>query len=301
MNRIKGFITLVRSKQWVKNIFVILPFLFVANEVKVSDFLIGIQMLAIFVLASASVYCFNDFYDAEKDKSENRRNRPLVMGTVQPIEAQILSALLFFCSLALCLLVATEPAYCLFIIALYVSINFVYSKYELKRQSSIGLMIVALGFPLRFLFGTVFLNLDVSYWALIMLLYLSLFLLAGKRFSRSNLISKESFTENHQNVGGNFRSENEFWRNTFLILGAASISSYLAFLADSKTQSHWGDSISMFSVIPYSIFVLTYFEYVVKQKHEGDSTENIINNLGFLALGAIWTLIMLVARLNQIH
>lgn len=299
MNKTKSLIALTRPKQWVKNVFVILPFLFIANDVGVRDLLLGFQMVLIFGLASSSVYCFNDIYDATIDKLENRTHRPIAMGRVSTREAQILSVFLFLCSFALCLKLAPNTSYSVSIILFYISINFLYSKFELKQYSSVGLMIVASGFPLRFLFGTVFLELEISYWALIMLLYLSLYLLAGKRLSRKTQHRNQSKEEIYRIVREQSNGESDFWKSMLIILGAASISSYLAFLADSKTQEHWGSSISLFSVVPYSLFVLSYYEGVVKQKQLGDSTENIITNLNFLALGLVWCLIMLVARLSQ--
>jgi 4-hydroxybenzoate polyprenyltransferase len=299
MSKTRSFIALIRPKQWVKNVFVILPFLFIASEISFSDLITGIQMLAIFILAASSVYCFNDVYDAPKDRLENRKYRPIAMGSIRPLEAQIFSTILFLSSITLCFELSTQPLYCASIIGFYVFINFIYSKYGLKKHSSIGLMIVASGFPLRFLFGTIFLNLDISYWALIMLFYLSLFLLAGKRLSRANQIANQTQYASAQGEIKDSKLETEFWKNILLILGAASISSYLAFLADNKTQQHWGNSISMFSVVPYSIFILNYFEFVMRQESEGDSTENITNNAGFLILGIFWGIIMVVSRLNQ--
>jgi 4-hydroxybenzoate polyprenyltransferase len=301
MTKAKSLIALTRPKQWIKNIFVILPFLFIANDIASHDLILGFQMVLIFALASSSVYCFNDIYDAALDKSENRMHRPIAMGRVSPREAKVLSFLLMSSSIALCLNLAPNPSQSLIILFFYISINFVYSKFELKKYSSVGLMIVASGFPLRFLFGTVFLNLEISYWALIMLLYLSLFLLAGKRLSRRNQRTKQRNDEINRNPQENLEAERDFWNSIFVILGAASIASYLAFLADGKTQEHWGSSISLFSVVPYSIFVLNYFENVVKQKQLGDATENIATNLSFLALGSVWCLIMLAARLSQLQ
>ena len=301
MNKTKSLIALTRPKQWVKNVFVILPFLFIANGVGFRDLILGFQMVLIFALASSSVYCINDIYDAAIDKSENRTHRPIAMGRVSTHEAQILSVILFLCSVALCLNLAPNPSYSLLIILFYISINFLYSRFKLKQYSSIGLMIVASGFPLRFLFGTVFLELEISYWALIMLLYLSLFLLAGKRLSRRTQHRNQNNDEIYRIAQEHPDGESDFWKSILIILGAASISSYLAFLADGKTQEHWGSSISLFSVVPYSLFVLNYFEGVVKQKQLGDSTENITTNLSFLAFGSVWCFIMLVARLSQLQ
>jgi hypothetical protein len=157
-------------------------------------------------------------------------------------------------------------------------------------------MIVASGFPLRFLFGTVFLGLEISYWALIMLLYLSLYLLAGKRLSRNLRMDLDT----DQAAVNQLELQRDFWKSTFTVLGAVSISSYLAFLADSSTQLHWGNSIVLFSVVPYSVFILSYFELVINQRHSGDATENLTSNVSFLALGFLWICIMYASRHSQL-
>ena len=59
----KDLLRLIRPKQWLKNIFVLLRLFFGGNLLNLHDVGATLAAVAAFSLAASSIYCFNDIID----------------------------------------------------------------------------------------------------------------------------------------------------------------------------------------------------------------------------------------------
>ena len=94
--KFKGFIQLLRPRQWIKNLFLFAALLFSRNIDKPAYILSAFYAFLCFCMASSAVYIFNDLHDIEKDRRHpKKRKRPLAAGIINKREAQVLIIIMF--------------------------------------------------------------------------------------------------------------------------------------------------------------------------------------------------------------
>lgn len=174
----RALITLLRPRQWIKNIFVLAPLIFAGRYTDIDAVITVLAAVALFSLAASAVYIVNDLRDMEADRRHPQKahSRPLASGAVSPRQAIVLLMVLYGLLLAGWALL---PAIGVPILA-YLLLNLAYSYY-LKHQPVLDVFCVALGFVLRVYAGAAVLALPLSPWMFVTTLSLALFLATIKR------------------------------------------------------------------------------------------------------------------------
>ncbi|HZE68539.1 MAG TPA: decaprenyl-phosphate phosphoribosyltransferase [Pyrinomonadaceae bacterium] len=169
---------LLRPREWVKNGFVFVGLLF-ANAWHQPQLRLRVLIAAAaFCLVASGVYIFNDLFDREQDRNDARKkSRPLAAGRVSAGTAVILLIVLWILSFGLALLASRTV---LGILLLYIVLNVAYSV-RLKDVVLLDVFIIAAGFMLRILAGTVGVGIPPSQWLLLCGLMIALFLGFTKR------------------------------------------------------------------------------------------------------------------------
>ncbi len=174
---------LIRPHQWIKNGFVFVGVIFGhawTDPRLVADTL---MLFAAFCLVSSAVYVMNDLADREADRMHPvKRSRPLARGEIGAGKALALCIVLALAGMGLAALVSWTA---LSIAAAYVVLNMAYSA-GLKHVAILDVFIIAAGFMLRILAGTLGIGIGPSKWLLLCGLMLTLFLGFCKR--RAELI-----------------------------------------------------------------------------------------------------------------
>ncbi len=192
---LKHMFKLIRPKQWVKNIFVLVPLIFSKTFTHPMSVIEAFAALFCFVLASSSVYILNDIIDIEKDKlHETKRLRPLAAGEVPKHTAALVMVVLFIAAIALAFVLNTNVVLC---ILAYVVLNIFYSLY-LKKVAIVDIMIISLGFVIRVITGAAAIDVYISSWVLACAFFISLCLAAGKR--KSEKASLQGNSKSHRRV-----------------------------------------------------------------------------------------------------
>lgn len=178
MNSVKDLWRMLRPRQWVKNGFVFVGLLF-ANAWHQSPLRWRVLATAgAFCLVASGVYIFNDLFDLDQDRNDVRKkNRPLAAGRVSSGSAVILLIALWILSFGLGVLASRRV---LAILIIYVVLNAAYSL-RLKEVVLLDVFIIAAGFMLRILAGTVGVGIPPSQWLLLCGLMIALFLGFAKR------------------------------------------------------------------------------------------------------------------------
>lgn len=177
---LKNLIVSMRPKQWPKNFFVLAALVFAKEFFNPSSVGWALLALAIFCLASSSVYMINDVCDLEADREHpSKKHRPLAAGRIS--RTALLSSGLISLALALGASFLLSTFFTL-TLASYVLLNFLYSLW-LKRLIFIDVMSVAAGFVLRVVAGALAINVPFSVWLILCTFFLTLFLAIGKRKS----------------------------------------------------------------------------------------------------------------------
>ncbi|HYF75140.1 MAG TPA: UbiA family prenyltransferase, partial [Candidatus Nitrosocosmicus sp.] len=144
--KLKGFIQLLRPKQWIKNLFLFAALLFSRNIDKPPYIIAAVYAFLCFCITSSTVYIFNDMLDIEKDRNHPRKmKRPLAAGIISKDEALAVMAVMLPASLVLSFGLNSSFG---MIVLIYLLNNLLYTLY-VKHLVILDVMSIALGFILR--------------------------------------------------------------------------------------------------------------------------------------------------------
>jgi len=178
MTTFPAYVRLMRPHQWVKNGFVLVGLIFghgFASPVLLAK--AGV-LFAAFCMVSSGVYVMNDIYDRKADLAHpQKRHRPVARGLVPAGNALGLALGLVAAGLALASWVSPVA---LGLAACYVVLNVGYSA-GLKHVAFLDVLLIASGFMLRILAGTLGLDIAPSHWLLLCGLMVTVFLGFSKR------------------------------------------------------------------------------------------------------------------------
>jgi 4-hydroxybenzoate polyprenyltransferase len=175
-----AMLRLMRPHQWLKNGFVFVGLLFghVWNQAETIQAVL--MATAAFCLVSSAIYVINDLTDREADRLHpKKRHRPLAAGLVSPGQAIILALL---CAVGGLILAYAASVNAFVIVLVYALLNMAYS-WHLKQVVILDVFIIAAGFMLRILAGTIGVGIPPSSWLLLTGLMVTLFLGFAKRRS----------------------------------------------------------------------------------------------------------------------
>jgi len=176
----RGYVAAVRPRHWLKNILVFLP---LAAAHRLYDPLLLAAALAAFVafsLAASSIYLFNDLRDLAADRAHpQKRSRPLAAGLIGKAGSRTASALLLLAALGLG--AALGPEF-VAVIALYYLAMVIYTL-GAKGVPILDVLILACGYALRVVAGSVATGLIWSPWLTAFCVFLFLSLALIKRYA----------------------------------------------------------------------------------------------------------------------
>ena len=180
MSTLGAYAALARPAQWIKNGFVLVGLLF--GHGWKDPLLLGgsIACFLGFCLVSSAVYVFNDVMDRHADRAHpDKRARPVASGAIDVGAALVFAGVLVLAGLAFAGLASMTAV---ILIMLYVALNLGYSL-GLKHVVVLDVFIIAAGFMLRILTGTLGVGIEPSRWLLFCGFMLTLFLGFAKRRS----------------------------------------------------------------------------------------------------------------------
>jgi 4-hydroxybenzoate polyprenyltransferase len=277
---IRALAALMRPHQWLKNVFVFAGLLFSqtwSNGPLVQRILLA---FAAFCCISSLVYILNDWRDRASDALHpSKRRRPLASGAVSVPAALVLAGLLFIAGLWL----AAGNRVLLLLLGLYVALNLAYS-WRLKHVPVVDVSIIASGFMLRLLAGTLAVGIPPSRWLLLTGLFIALFLGFSKR-------KAESFHDeaNQRAVMADYPSDllNTFMATTM----TATIITYSLYATSPETQAQHGERLVY--TVPVVIFGLLRYTYQVHKGRGEDVARDLLRDPWILLALAVWLLLFL--------
>ena len=193
--RLGGLVASMRPRQWIKNLACFAGLIFSGHLFDAEALGRAAWAFAGFCLASSSIYLINDVCDRRSDAANpKKRSRPIASGRVSVAWALATSAALAASALGSSLLLTPG---CSAALLTYLVMNLAYSI-RLKHTVLLDVMIIAIGFVLRILYGAFAVSVPPTPWIVLCMFFLALFLGFSKR--RSELIRFEGGDAGHRPV-----------------------------------------------------------------------------------------------------
>jgi 4-hydroxybenzoate polyprenyltransferase len=190
-SRIAVYLRLIRVSNWIKNLFVFVPWLFAKQMFEQGSTQKIIIAFFAFCFISSFVYVLNDRFDIENDRSHPvKKFRPIASGEITLGASNFLMGILFLISFALAYQIGLKFA---LILLTYSVLNFFYSI-MLKQIVIVDIFTIAAGFVLRIAAGAVAVDVIISKWLLLTTMFISLFLAIMKRRAELTLLSGDKST-----------------------------------------------------------------------------------------------------------
>jgi len=292
----KNLIRLIRPKQWIKNLIVLLPVFFGGALLHPSAIYAGLITTLSFSFAASSIYCLNDIIDIEDDKHHPIKcNRPLASGAISIPQGYTLMVLMLILSMASTFLLYDHQPETAGVIAFYWLLNIGYCL-KLKQYAIIDVCIVAFGFVLRVLAGGISTSIHLSKWIVLMTFLLMLFLSFAKR--RDDVVRMNE--TGHAPRQNTIRYNLTFINQAITITSSVTLVCYIMYTVSPETIQNFHTDYLYLTSVFVLVGLLRYIQIAVVDKKSGDPTKVILRDrftqLIVLAFGLAFLFIIYVLR-----
>ena len=271
----------MRPRQWTKNGVVLAGVVFAREMGRPDALLRAVLGMLVFCVLSGAVYLANDLLDLEKDRLHpTKRRRPLASGRL-PVEVGIIAS-------GVLVLVGLLTAFALSggflaVAAGYLALQAAYIGL-LKHLVILDVMALAAGFVLRAVAGAVVVDVPISPWLYVCAMLLALFLALGKRRQELVLLSGDAAVHRPSLDQYSVRLLDQLVQ----VVTTSLVFAYMlyTFSAENLPRNH-----AMMLTIPFVLYGLFRYLYLVHERGEGGSPEEILlRDRPTLACVVLWGL-----------
>ncbi|HEY6095109.1 MAG TPA: decaprenyl-phosphate phosphoribosyltransferase [Gallionellaceae bacterium] len=292
MKTLVSLLRLMRPHQWIKNAFVFTGLLFGHawhDPALVTKVLLA---FAAFCLISSTIYILNDIIDVEQDRHHpKKRLRPLPSGQLSVTLAAGVAVLLGLTSLALAIAASMIVVW---IVLGYAVMNVAYSLY-LKHVVILDVFIIATGFMLRILAGTLGVGVPPSQWLLLCGLMVTLFLGFTKR--RAEILALSEDKAAHRKVLEHYSPV--LLDKMIVVTASGLIMSYSLYTMNPDTIRIHGTANLIYTV-PFVMYgVFRYIYLLHHQARGGDTAKDLVRDPHLLIVVVGWlaaTMLLITSR-----
>lgn len=261
----------MRPKQWTKNAIIFAPLIFSQNFLKTPLVLETFLAFAVFCALSGAVYIINDLLDIEQDRKHPLKcKRPLASGLLKPRTA-VLFLISLLSSSAFCAVSLLNRQFVI-IAAGYLVLQICYSAW-LKHVVIIDVFCIASGFLLRVAAGAVAIDVTFSTWLFFCTILLALFLALSKR--RHELVLLEDGAAEHRRIL--YEYSTGLLDQMISIVTTATLIAYILYTVSAETVAKFGSDKLKYT-IPFVLYGIFRYLYLIYQKNEGGSPETALLN-----------------------
>ncbi len=272
-----------RPKQWLKNVLVFAAPGAAGVLDEGDNLALTVIAFVSFCFAASGIYIWNDLLDVEADRRHpTKRNRPIASGELSIGVAR--AAGIAFPIIALVLAAATGRWQTVAVVATYIVITIAYTLW-LKRVPVVDVVTVAAGFVLRAAAGAVAVDVPMSRWFILCIMFGSLFIVVGKRYAELNELGDDAGTRATLEV----YSLNYLRMVLAVSLGGVLISYCVwAFETSAASTSDW--PFYELSIVPMLMALMRYL--LVLEEGGGAAPEEVFTSDRLLVvLGFCWVVV----------
>jgi 4-hydroxybenzoate polyprenyltransferase len=283
--KVKQYLQLLRVHHWIKNALIFIPLFFSSNLLKTS-LISGIVLGFIcFSLLSSIVYIINDIRDIEKDRLHNTKcRRPLASGEITVPHAIVILIILSILLIVLLIMLRIQGTHLynlksIGLLLLYTVLNIAYS-WGLKNIPIVDVTILASGYIIRVLFGSVIIGVNISVWLYLVITLGAYYMGLGKR--RNEITANEMKTR----AVMKFYSHNFLDKNMY-VCQALCVVFYALWSIDSVTVERFHTSAFVYT-IPVILIIFLKYSLNIETDTDGDPTSVLLGDKVLLSLCGIY-------------
>lgn len=264
--RLPALIRAMRPLQWTKSSLVFAPLLFDRKVFELGSFARCVAAAAIFCVISGAIYLLNDVRDIEADRLHPRKRfRPIAAGEIS--ERTATSAAIGFFAIGLIGALAIRPPFTLVIVG-YIVLMVAYNNW-LKELVILDVFAIATGFVLRAAGGAVAIAVPISPWLYVCTMLGALFIGFGKR--RNELDTLDGLATKHRSSLSLYSLQ--LLDQIIAIISSAILMAYSLYTFDA---SNVPNNHAMMLTIPFVMYALFRYLYLIYQKKQGGSPEVLL-------------------------
>ena len=266
-----------RPNQWIKNLVVFIPVLFSFNEswtfkeydLVISLFVNAILSFGAFTFIAIAIYFINDVLDKKNDlKHPIKKQRPIASGELSisvAIYSSIVCVVIAF-SISLIINLILLIAVCAYFLLM------TFYSYKLKEILFLDIFSIALGFVIRVVAGAIAIDVPVSIWLCLCMLFGALFIAVSKRFSEiwtndQNFLYQRLVLERYSKLSK---------KNSIIILAVVMSITLILYILYTLSASNLPDNNAMMLTVPLVIAGMGRYFYLVINSHLGEKPEIIV-------------------------
>jgi decaprenyl-phosphate phosphoribosyltransferase len=292
----KTFFELIKIKHWVKNFFIFAPIVFALQLFHLDKLLTVIATFFAFSFSAVFIYIFNDIKDKNMDSIHPEKSkRPIASGKIDTKIAMLIGIIFLITGLIISLFIGFFTT---LIILIYVIMNILYTFY-LKNIVILDVFIIAIGFCLRVLAGSVAINVELSNWMILATFSISLIIGFGKRRHELDILGNDA-SSHRKNL---FEYNKEFLDMLIGIATSITALSYALYTMDNEVIAKLGTDKLIFT-FPFVLYGLyRYLLLVYFKKKGGNPEELVVTDVGIILSVILWIIavVVLVYLKNDIH
>lgn len=301
--RLQALFDALRPRQWTKNLAVFVGLVFAQRLFNLVAFERTTLAFITFCLASSSIYLLNDLIDIEKDRLHPvKRKRPLASGRLPASWAVVgMGVLLLMCGGLIFLLFKVPLGPGADIFAAYGGTNVLFTiaviaylllmllyNIRLKHVVLIDVFLIAGGFVLRILAGTVVIPVPVSPWLSMVTSLLALFMALGKR--RNELILLQGQASQHRQILKEYSIPMLDQMITIVVSG--TIMAYILYTFQGSTGNR-----HLEVTVPFVLYGIFRYLYLVYMRQAGGSPEEVLLRDRHMLLTVVMCAVLTIAIL----
>lgn len=270
----KAYLNLIRPKQWIKNLFVMVPLFFGGELFDFKSLIAGAITFIAYSFAASSIYCFNDIHDVDDDRRHPAKcHRPVASGAVSIFQAYVLMALMILLSM-ICIIFLPENKFETGgVILFYWVLNIAYCA-KLKRYAIVDVCIVAFGFVLRLFAGGFASDILLSKWIVLMTFLITLFMSFAKR--RDDVLRMEETGEAPRR--NTIRYNLTFINQAITITASVTLVCYIMYTVSPEVIENFHTDYLYLTSVFVLLGLLRYIQLAVVDKESGDPTKIILKD-----------------------
>ena len=294
--RLGGLVASMRPRQWIKNLACFAGLIFSGHLFDAPSLRAASWAFAGFCLASSSVYLVNDVFDRRADAANpKKRSRPIASGRVTVGMALAASVALAAAALGSSLLLTPG---CQAVLTTYLIMGLAYSA-RLKHTVLLDVMIIAIGFVLRILYGAFAIGVPATPWIVLCMFFLALFLGFAKR--RSELVRLVPGGPGHRPVLIKYRTD---LLDLLLAMTATmAITCYALYTVIGRPDKPGHETLVL--TVPIVAYGICRYLLIVLVFDAGDAPEkDVVDDLPLIVAVVVWIILcvlILYLNINFIH